>query len=413
MFFKGSQADFKTEIRIQEVAMTLPLTGIRILDLTRMAAGPFCTQILADFGAEVIKIETRNGGDGSRHEWPRIDGVGANFYTMNRNKKSLTLDLQKEDGKKVFTRLAAASDVIIEQFRPGVMQRLGLDYECLKEVNPRIIYCALTGYGSTGPLSQEPGHDINFLNLSGVTDLSGEAGGPPVIADMQIAALAGGGLNAALAVLLAVIHRNNTGIGQYCDVSMLDGTVQLLAWTLGIWSGLGEIPKRGENQLSGGYACYHLYRTGDDKYVGLGAHEPKFWGEFCEKICHPEMADWQWTVEKQEEAKTIVADIMAGKTRDEWTQILGGSGLCFTPVQNLAEMAAHPQIAARSMIMNMENFRQTGKNLIMTGVPIKLSESPGEVVLQFPELGGHAKDLLVSLGYSDEEVEQLQRDKVI
>ncbi|HEX3011833.1 MAG TPA: CoA transferase, partial [Syntrophomonadaceae bacterium] len=253
--------------------MTLPLEGIKVLDLSRYLPGPFCTQLLADFGAEVIKVEDPRGGDLGRHLAPLIENQSARFYTVNRNKKSITLDLKQEEGKAAFKKLVLNSDVVVDQFRPGVMDKLGLGYENLREVNDKIIYCTLTGYGLNGPLRNTAGHDINYLSLAGITELTGTSQGKPAICAAQIADIAGGSLYSVIAILLALAARDKTGQGQLCDIAMMDGAVSLLSYTLGEWSGWGRLPERGGDVLTGGYAFYNIYQTKDNKYVSLGALE--------------------------------------------------------------------------------------------------------------------------------------------
>lgn len=214
--------------------MSLPLEGIRVLDLSRYLPGPLATQLLADFGAEVIKVEDRAGELG-RYLPPLINGESSRFYTVNRNKKSITLDMKKEDGKKVFRALAAKADIVVDQFRPGVMDKMGLGYESLRKINDRLIYCIITGYGLTGPMRDTAGHDLNYLNISGVTELTGTKNGMPSLCGVQIADIAGGSLYAVIAMLLAVMARDNTGKGQLCDVAMMDGALSLLSYTIGEW----------------------------------------------------------------------------------------------------------------------------------------------------------------------------------
>ncbi|MDD3853062.1 MAG: CoA transferase, partial [Syntrophomonadaceae bacterium] len=249
--------------------MSQILSGVRVLDLSRMLAGPFCSQILADFGAEVIKVEDLNGDTG-RWSPPMVGGQSAIFYTVNRNKNSIALDLKSEAGAEVFNRLVAISDIVIDQFRPGVMQRLGFGYDKLSEINPRIICCSLSGYGMTGPMSELAGHDINFLSMAGVIDMTGGSDGRPCIPGVQIAGMAGGGMYAVIAILLALIDRGKTGRGQFCDIAMLDGSISLMGYALGDLFGAQRPGNRGREVLTGGFACYNLYRCQDDKYFSLG-----------------------------------------------------------------------------------------------------------------------------------------------
>ena len=394
--------------------MSLPLNGIRILDLSRYLPGPFATQIMADFGAEGIKVEDPKGGDLGRMLPPLLNGESTRFYSVNRNKKSIILNLKKPEGKEAFKRLASRSDVIMDQFRPGVMDKLGLGYEELKQINPALIYCSITGYGLDGPLRDAAGHDINYLSLAGFTGVSGSYNCKPVICGSQIADVAGGGLYSVIAVLMALAQRQKTGQGQHCDVAMFDASLSMMAYTIGEWCGLGKLPQIGDELLSGGYAFYQVYPAKDGKYVSLGALEEKFYLEFCRKIGRMDLYEKRWDKESQREIIEEISGIMLGKTRDEWVAYFADSDICFTPVLELDEVCNHPQVKARDMIVNIEDFKGSGKTLNLTGIPIKLSDTPGQLELKFPKLGEHTKEVLISLGgYTTEEVDQLTKDGVI
>lgn len=392
--------------------MSLPLEGIKVLDLSRYLPGPLATQILADFGAEVIKIEDRKGELG-RFLPPMIDDTSARFYAVNRNKKSMGLDLKQSEGKEIFKKLVAEADIIVDQFRPDVMSKLGLGYETLKEINPRIIYCIITGYGLTGPMRDAAGHDINYLNISGITELLGTKEGPPAMSGVQIADTAGGSLYSVIAILLALAAREKTGKGQLCDVAMMDGALSLLSYTIGEWSGGGNLPKRGNELLTGGYATYNNYECKDGKYVSLGAVEAKFWASFCKKIGKEEYIPLQMDITRQPELEASIQSIMLTKTRDEWVEFFADSDICFTPVLTLDEMAQHPQVLAREMIHTLPDFQGSGKDLVCTGVPIKLSETPGEAKIVFAKTGQHTDEVLTGLGYSTSQIEQLHKDGVV
>lgn len=393
--------------------MSLPLEGIKILDMSRYLPGPFCTQILADFGAEVIKVEDPRGGDLGRQLPPLIKGQSARFYTVNRNKKSITINLKSEQGKEIFKKLSENCDIVIDQFRPGVMDKMGLGYEDLKKVNERLIYCCITGYGLTGPLRDAAGHDQNYLSLAGVTGLTGTHKGKPAISGVQIADIAGGTLYAVIAILLALEYRNKTGKGQLCDVAMMDGAISLLAYTLGEWSGWGKLPEMGNDVLTGGYACYNIYETQDNQFITLGIVEGKFWAEFCKKVDRESYIEIQWDKKKQEAMKADIAALFKQKTRDEWTEFFAQDDICLTPVLNLEEMCNHPQTIARNMIIKLSNVRESGQDLVLTGVPIKLSESPGEPKLTFADLGEHNQEVLKSIGYSEAEIEEFRKNQAI
>lgn len=391
--------------------MTLPLEGIRVLDLSMYLPGPLCSQILADFGAEVIKIEEITGEWG-RWVYPLLGSDSARFYAVNRNKKSMALNLKTAKGREIFLQLVRDADVLLEQFRPGVMAKMELDYEHLKDINPRLIYCSISGYGHSGPLQYAAGHDLNYLSLAGISHLTGSSD-KPAMSGVQIADIGGGSLQAVSSILLALLARGKTGRGQFCDIAMLDGAVSMLVYSLGEWSGAGRLPFRGEEILTGGFASYQIYQTADGKYVSLGAIEAKFWKGFCEKIGRADFIPCQWDSDKQEEMITAIQAIMAGKTQEEWVEFFASEDICFTPVLTLEEMSQHPQIEDRNMAIVLENFQDSGKNLVLAGIPIKLSETPGRLTLSFPKLGEHTAEILQNLGYSEEEILKLKTDKII
>ncbi|MDD3270288.1 MAG: CaiB/BaiF CoA-transferase family protein [Syntrophomonadaceae bacterium] len=384
--------------------MILPLEGIKVLDLSGMLPGPFCTQILADYGAEVIKIEDQIG-DRARHMSPFIDEQGALFYAVNRNKQSIALDLRRAEGKAIFMKLMTKSDVIVDVFRPGVMDKLGLSYEALKKVNPGIIYCALNGFGSTGPYAQTAAHDLNILSLAGITGLTGAKDGLPGISPVQLAGAAGGSLYAVIAILIALHNRQKTGLGQFCDVSMLDGVISLLAYTLAEWSGEQKLPERGNAFLTGAYAFYQIYETSDHKYISLGAIESKFWQEFCRIIGKAEYGVEQWNMELQGEMIAGISTVIKTKTQAAWLDMFASFNICLTPVLSLDEMAEHPQVKARNAIVKLENFQYSGKDMFLGGLPIQFSDTPGAIKTSFPENGQHTAEILSKAGYSTEEIE--------
>lgn len=393
--------------------MSMPLEGIRVLDLSRVIAGPFCTQLLADYGAEVIKVEDIKGGDPSRLQPPLLNGTGSLFYLVNRNKQSLALDLKQEEGKEVLRRLVRGADVLIEQFRPGVMDKLGLGYNDLQAENPRLIYCSLSGYGQTGPMSAAPSHDLNFQSLAGLALLNGRPEERPLVPPLTLMAMAGGSLYAVAAIMMALFQRSKTGEGQYCDVAILDGTVSLTAQLLAERAGWGVIPRRGEGVLAGGFACYNIYATSDGGYVSLAAVESKFWKEFCEGIGYPEFAAAQWDSAQQEAIRMAVQYYFLTRPRQEWEKLFENSDICFSPLLDLDEMCQHPQVVAREMITRLHDFAGPGRDLCLTGLPVKLSASPGQVTPEFAALGEHSEEIMRQLGYSEEELGKLRERRVI
>lgn len=367
------------------------LDGIRILDFTRTRTTPFSTQILADFGAEVIKIEPP-GGEIGRHEEPIIEGNSVYFYSVNRNKKSVTLDLKSESDLVIFKELVNTADVVVESFRPGVMERLGLGYQALKLIKSSIIYCSLSGFGATGPYSQVPAHDINYQAVSGLLGLTGTAEGRPAVSQVPLAGFAGGAMYAVVAILLALFHRQRTGEGQYCDVSMLDAAISYLSSGLAAWSAAGELPQMGNDSLTGGYAYYNTYKTADGRYLALGAIELKFWQTFCERMQRPHYITWQFVKEQQPAMKADLDHIFAQKTMAEWLEYFAGYDVCLTPVLTLEETARHPQVLARNMIFMAPSTSHAG-NQMLAGSPIKMSATPPVIKPVFALLGEHNEEL--------------------
>lgn len=366
-----------------------PLQSIRVLDLSRLLPGPFCTMLLADFGAEVIKIEAPELGDYARHYEPKIDENSVMFHSLNRNKKSVTLDLKTDEGKDQFLQMVGKADVVVESFRPGVMKRLGLDFPVLEKINPRLIYCAISGYGQTGPYAEMPGHDINYISYAGLLELMGEKDGKPIVPAVQVADLAGGAYPAVTGILLALLEREKSGKGQFIDISMMDGVISLLQSTLPNYL-MKNIPsKRGEQMLSGGLACYEVYQTKDGRWLAVGALEMKFWRVFCQKIGKPE---WIALLNEQDEVqyklKHDIQNVIYTKTLEEWMDIFDDAEACVSPVLNFAELVNHPQVQARKMF---EAIEQDGIPVKHIGIPIKLSRTPGKIRAAAPKLGEHTE----------------------
>ena len=343
------------------------LDGIVVLDLTRLLPGAVATQWLADFGAEVIKIEQPDVGDYARQF------TGAVFESTNRGKKSVEIDLKDPRGKEVFLKLAARADVLIEGFRPGVMDRLGVGYEALREMNPRLIYAALTGYGREGKFAALAGHDVNYLALSGVLDMMGAKDGPPVLAGIQIADLAGGSMQAVIGILLALEARHRTGRGQRVDVSMFDGSAALMAVPASSYRASGKAPERGNDLLSGRFACYQIYAAAGGSYVTVGALEPKFWENLCRELGCEELIVDQYAEEpRQSEVKRVLAEKFLQATAEEWFAQLGAKDCCVAPVRNLKDAIA---------------------DYSSSPIPA-LSETPGETHGHAPGLGEHNSAIL-------------------
>ena len=388
------------------------LSGVKVLDLTRLLPGPYCTLFMADYGAEVIKIEEPGNGDYIRWRTPAIEQIGARHLTVNRNKKSVELNLKTGEGQQIFKQLAAGADVIIESFRPGVMQRLGLSYEDVVKVNNRIVYCSLTGYGQTGPYRHLPGHDINYIGYSGLLGLIGEKDGKPVVPGVQIADLGGGSLMALASICMALFHRERTGNGQYIDVSMMDGAITWLYAAMSDYFASGTIPKRGATRLDGAFAFYNVYETRDGKYITVGASEFKFWKKLCELIGKDE-----WVLlhagppDVQEQLKQDLAKLFKTHDQQHWVALLAGEDTCVAPVHDIHDMLNDPHIIARDMFTHMQH--PVAGMIQQIGFPIKFSETPGEIYAHAPRLGEHTETILTQLGYTANDIEHLRANGVI
>jgi crotonobetainyl-CoA:carnitine CoA-transferase CaiB-like acyl-CoA transferase len=333
---------------------------------------------------------------------------------LNRNKKSITLNLKAPGGKAVLRKMVEqGADVLIEQFRPGVMDRLGVGFKDLEKVNPRIIYCSLTGYGQDGPYRELAGHDLNYIGIAGVLSLTGQKGGTPVIPGTQIADLIGGGLYAVIGILSALMARQKTGRGQYIDISMLDGVVSLLPDSAALFFAEGMAPRAGERRLTGGLPQYQVYQTQDGKYVAVGALEEKFWANLCRLIGKPE---WAEKIPKEleprsEEIKEEMERLFKTKTQKEWLDLLMSEDACVTAVQSLDEVFSDPHVLHRQMLV--EQTHPKAGRLRQIGVPIKFSRTPGEIRTPAPEIGEHTEEILKQLGYSQREIDRLRREGVI
>jgi crotonobetainyl-CoA:carnitine CoA-transferase CaiB-like acyl-CoA transferase len=390
----------------------LALDGIRVLDLSRQLPGPFCTWLLADLGADVIRVEdpaaiTRARGAAGGSPPVAEQGYDPHRQVLNRNKRSLVLNLKIAAGREVFYRLVERADVVVEGFRPGVTRRLGIDYETLQARNPRLIYCSLSGWGQTGPYREVAGHDIDYLAVAGVLDLTGPAGGPPAIPGVQVADIGGGALMAAFGIMVALFHRERTGQGQYIDVSMLDGAFAWLGHIVGRFF-TGEVWGRGRGLLTGGVPCYNVYPTADGKYVAVGALEPWFWANLCRRLGREDLIPKQFATGPEGEAvRAELAAIFRTRSRDEWAAELMGADTCVAPVKDLGEALADPQIQARQMVIEVEDPRYG--RVRQVGFPVKFSATPGRVRHLGGPLGADTGAVLRELGYSAAEVEDLRR----
>ncbi|HLU65117.1 MAG TPA: CaiB/BaiF CoA-transferase family protein [Kofleriaceae bacterium] len=378
------------------------LDGIRVLDLSRLLPGPYLTMVLADLGADVVKVEDPRIGDYLRQIPPAVAGMSGRFLAVNRGKRSLALDLKTDAGRDAFLRMASRADVVVESFRPGVMDRLGLGWAALSQANPRLVLCSISGYGQTGPYVERAGHDLGYIGLAGVLAMGGARGGAPAMPGVQIADLAGGALWGLSAVLAALVGRERTGRGAQLDISMTEGALALLAAELGNLDAGGEVPTRGTATLNGGLACYGVYRTADDRYLAVGALEPKFWSAFNQAIGRKvDLSELVAPPERQEEVRAEVQAILATRTRDEWAEILAAHDCCVEPILEMDELAAHPLHRARGVFTRAA--LPAGGDVLQVRTPL----APARTERMPPRLGEHSREVLAEYGLADDEIGRL------
>jgi crotonobetainyl-CoA:carnitine CoA-transferase CaiB-like acyl-CoA transferase len=412
--------------------VSLPLEGIRVLDLSRLLPGGFCSLLLADFGADVLKVEDTGMGDYIRWSPPYYDGAhdsakSALFLALNRNKRSIRLDLKSDGGRAALLALVREYDVVLESFRPGVLDRLGVGYERMREENPGMVYCAISGYGQDGPKRDASGHDMNYLGLIGLLGLTGErgggVGGGPIQSAGQIADIGGGALMAAFGIMAALRERDGSparsagsgssgrpaqpgsGEGQVVDVSMSDGALSWLAMVAGAYFADGNVPRRGELPLAGSLVCYRPYECSDG-WVTLGALEPKFWQAFCRGVGREELIAKQFE-RPGSEAHEQVSEIFRGRTRGEWEAFAREHDCCLEPVLELDEALASDLVREREMVVELDQ-PGVAAPVRQLGIPVKLGRTPGlHGRLPGPALGEHTEEALLAAGYSREQVVEL------
>jgi len=388
----------------------LPLEDVRVLDLTRLLPGGFCSLLLADLGADVLKVEDTGMGDYMRWSPPVYDGAeesarSAMFLALNRNKRSVRVNLKEARGREVLFALVRESDVVLESFRPGVLDRLGCGYGALRAVNPAIVFCAISGYGQDSPLRDRSGHDLNYLALAGLLGLTGDRDGAPVQPAGQIADLGGGALMAAFGILAALRERDRSGEGQFVDVSMTDGTLSWLAMVAARFLADGAVPHRGGLELAGALACYRPYRCADG-WITIGALEPKFWESFCRGVGREDLVAGQFEPPGSETHRAVEA-VVAARTRAEWTAFAAEHDCCIEPVLDLDEVLDSEHVRAREMVVELD---QPGaeRPVRQLGVPVKLSRTPGQPARRpGPALGEHTEEVLLELGFGSEEIRAL------
>ncbi|MCP4105220.1 MAG: CoA transferase [Desulfobacteraceae bacterium] len=377
------------------------LKNCLVLDLSRLLPGPYCSMILADHGATVIAIEDRRF---EKESLPLLDNI-------NRNKKHMTLNLKSNRGKEIFFSMAEKADVIIEGFRPGVTDRLGVGYEDIRKINPKIVYCSVTGYGQNGPLKDQAGHDINFTGNSGVLSMIGP--GPdsvPCIPGVQLGDISGG-MYAAIGILMALYGREKTGKGEYIDISMTDTLMTMLPLVAGWRWKVGTAPERGNWMLSHRYAWYNVYETADGKHITMGALEPRFWKAVCDCFGVPEFAPLQYDDTRRQEITEYFKKEFLKKTRDEWMAVFGSMDVCVGEVLSIDEAFGGDNAKARDMIVKTDETGEPGSFVI--GTPVKFKENPGSIRTPAPKFGENTHEILKEYGFSDQETEELAKDNII
>ncbi|HET6488430.1 MAG TPA: CoA transferase [Syntrophales bacterium] len=397
----------------------LALEGIKVLDLSNYVPGALCTMILADFGAEVIKVEPAKAfpmGDMGYSPGGKDKEREAAYFALNRNKKCIGLNLRSDEGRRIFHRMAKEADVVIEGYRPGVVERLGVDYKTIQGINPRIIYCSLSGYGQDGPYRLFSGHDINYISLAGVLGLIGPKEGPPAIPLNIIADFAGVSLYGTIGILLSLEARNRTGKGQYIDHTYMEGALHLITWFTHRFFMDGTVMKPGVSWAQGAYPHYGVYKTKDGKWLTIGCLEPHFWDNLCKAVGKEEYMQHKWTMAmtfqgpepKFDEIRAGMEKVFLTKTRDEWFDLLAANDVPVGKVNSLDETFQDPQILHRKMVIELDHPK-LGK-VKQVGILPKLSETPGQVRRFAPVHGEHTDEILKALGFSGEEIEKLRKE---
>lgn len=380
-----------------------PLTGLRVLDLSRLLPGGYASLLLADLGAEVIKVEEPGVGDGIRRYPPfRPDGESGAHLALSRGKRSITVNLRSPSGRDLLIDLAAGSDVLLESFRPGVMDRLGVGYDALHAANPRLVYAAITGYGADGPYRDRAGHDINYLAHAGALSFSGSPAGPHQ-PGLQIGDLGGGALMAVVAVLAALRFRERTGQGQFCDVSMTDGVLSWLSIHAGSYAVSGDLPRAGGGLLGGGFACYGVYECADGRHVAVGALEPKFFAALLDGLDLSHLADAHLDPARQGELRARIALVFSTRARDEWAEVFAHSDACVAAVLDVGEAMALPHFRARGMAAPDGSL----------GVVPRLTGTPGRAGGSPSGLGADTDTVLLEMGRSPQQIAELRSAGVI
>ncbi|MBU3915167.1 CoA transferase [bacterium] len=391
--------------------MSAPLSTLKVLDFSTLLPGPFGTMILADLGADVLRVESPTRPDLIRLFPPVVDGVSAAHSFLNRSKRSLAVDLKNQEGINIIKKLVKEYDIVLEQFRPGVMERLGLGYETIKEINPAVIYCSLSGYGQTGPYRDRAGHDLNYLSISGINSYTGRKSSGPMPMGLQVADVAGGSYHAVMGILAAVIHRQTTGEGQYIDVSLTDAAFSMQISTApGALVG-GQEPGLEENIFNGG-TFYDCYETKDGRYFSIASIEPHFFERLCVSLGKPEWKKHALSDDKEIQTmlKESIAEIMKSKPFEEWKIHFAKIDACCEPILTFSEACEHPQIKARKLVIDVPVGNTTQKQMAF---PIKFSRTKPQYRFGGASLGEHTLEILSQTGYSDNDIDTLKSQGVV
>jgi crotonobetainyl-CoA:carnitine CoA-transferase CaiB-like acyl-CoA transferase len=391
--------------------MTQALEGVRVLDLCRGYPPAFAAMFLADFGADVIKIDPT--GFIFPHPVKTTEEKWSAYYHLDRNKRSIKINLRSDRGREVLYKLAKEADVLIENSRPGTMERLGIGYDTLKKTNPRIIFCAVSGYGQDGPYRDLVGHDANYLGVAGALSLIGPKDGPPSMPSNIIADMAGAGLHPLIGILIALVAREKTGRGQFIDISYTDCVFSLLGFDVALYLCSGELRRRGKTVPTGGEPCSAIYQTKDGEYLAIQFIELQFWANFCEQIGRPDLVPLQWPQNDNERQRmfAFLRELFLAKTRDEWWEWAKDKQVMFGPVRYLEEALVDPQLRHRQMVVEIDH--PTLGKITQVGNPLKLSETPHTFRRFGPFPGQHTDEILEGLNYSKQQIEEIRKEGAI
>lgn len=388
--------------------MVMALEGIKILDMSRLAPGPHCSMLLSDFGADVTLVEAVPGASaklGGMTRGGEAAERAAAYNALGRGKKSIALNLKDDAAREIFYRLVKDADVVMEGFRPGVVKRLGVDYETLSKINPRIICCSLSGFGQTGPYSNLVGHDINYISIGGALGVIGRPGTPPAIPVNVVADFAGGGLTAAFSICLAIIARERTGRGQDIDIGMSDGVLSLMTSAFSGFFSNGRPIRPGESMLNGAVPWYNTYQCSDGRWFSIGSIEPHFFEALCRVLGTEEFLERQHDSAAHPEMQAKWEGIFKTKTADDWMEIMSKYDICAAPVLEMENVVTNPHNLARGMVVEVDS--PVGK-VKQIGIGPKLSDTPGRVRGTAPLVGQHTNDVLESLGYDEKTIAKLR-----